>query len=74
MCVAVPGRITWIGANTAASIPAQIQTGAATHDVDLIMVPDAVVGDYVVVHSGYVIHLIPKDTARDTLELFGIEP
>ena len=38
MCVAVPGRITWIGAATAASIPAQIETGGATHDVDLVMV------------------------------------
>ena len=74
MCVAIPGRIIWIGADTAASIPAQIETGATTHDVDLVMVPEAVVGDYVVVHAGYVIHLIPKDTARDTLELFGIEP
>ena len=74
MCVAIPGRIIWIGADTAASIPAQIETGATTHDVDLVMVPEAVVGDYVVVHAGYVIHLIPEDTARDTLELFGIEP
>ncbi len=74
MCVAVPGRITWIGAATVASIPAQIETGGATHDVDLVMVPEAVVGDYVVVHAGYVINVIPKDRARDTLELFGVEP
>jgi hydrogenase expression/formation protein HypC len=74
MCVAVPGRITWIGESTAASIPAQIETGGATHDVDLVMVPEAVVGDYVVVHAGYVINVIPQDRARDTLELFGVEP
>ncbi len=74
MCVAVPGRITWIGVATAASIPARIETGGATHDVDLVMVPEAVVGDYVVVHAGYVINVIPKDRARDTLELFGVKP
>jgi hydrogenase maturation factor len=38
------------------------------------MVPEAVVGDYVVVHAGYVINVIPQDRARDTLELFGVEP
>jgi len=26
------------------------------------------------VHAGYVINVIPKDRARDTLELFGVEP
>jgi hydrogenase expression/formation protein HypC len=73
MCVAVPGRIIWIGENTAASTPGRIQTGGTTKDVDLVMVPEAVVGDYVVVHAGYAINVIPEDRARDTLELFGIE-
>lgn len=73
MCVAVPGRIIWIGEDTAASTPAQIETGGVTRDVDVVMVPDSVVGDCVVVHAGYAITVIPEDRARDTLELFGIE-
>jgi hydrogenase expression/formation protein HypC len=74
MCVAVPGRITWIGESTAASIAAQVESGDVTRDIDLVMVPEAVVGNYVVVHAGYAINVIPEDIARDTLQLLGIEP
>ncbi len=45
----------------------------ARRDVDLVMVPDAVVGDYVVIHSGYAIEIIPKERAIETMALFGIE-
>jgi hydrogenase expression/formation protein HypC len=74
MCVAAPGRITWIGESTAASIPAQVESGDVARDIDLIMISEAVVGDYVIVHAGYAINLIPEHTARDTLQLLGIEP
>jgi len=74
MCVAVPGRITWIGESTAASTPARVESGDVTRDIDLVMVSEAVVGDYVVVHAGYAINVVPEDTARDTLRLLGVEP
>jgi hydrogenase maturation factor len=45
-----------------------------TRDIDLVMVPEAVVGNHVVVHAGYAINVIPEDIARDTLQLLGIEP
>jgi len=31
MCVAVPGRIEWIGEATASAVPARINTGDHTH-------------------------------------------
>jgi hydrogenase expression/formation protein HypC len=45
----------------------------AERDVDLIMVPDVAVGDYVVVHSGYAIEVIPSDRALETMRLLGLE-
>jgi hydrogenase maturation factor len=42
-------------------------------DVDLIMVPDVSIGDYVVVHSGYAIDVIPRDRAVETIRLLGVE-
>lgn len=74
MCVAVPGRLIWIGEGTGASIPARIETATTIQDVDVVMVPQAVVGDYVIAHSGYAIRLVPAATARGTLRLLGIEP
>lgn len=41
----------------------------AERDVDLFLVPDAVVGDYVVVHSGYAIEVIPRERAVETIAL-----
>lgn len=74
MCVAVPGRITWIGESTPASIPAKIESGNVTRNIDLVMVSEAAVGDYVIVHAGYAMSAIPEDVARETLQLLGIDP
>jgi hydrogenase expression/formation protein HypC len=71
--MAIPGRIVWIGETAGASIPGRIETGATTQEIDLIMVPDAAVGDYVVSHSGYAIKLVPADSAEGTLRLLGID-
>jgi hydrogenase expression/formation protein HypC len=72
MCVAVPGRVTRIGKPTAISVPATVSIVDMERDVDLIMVPEATVGDYVVVHSGYAIEVIPRERAIETLGLFGV--
>jgi hydrogenase maturation factor len=37
------------------------------------MVPAAVSGDFVVVHSGYALELIPRERAIETLALLGID-
>jgi hydrogenase expression/formation protein HypC len=73
MCVAVPGLVVAIGEPTPNSIPAQVSVIDTRRDVDLVMVPDAAVGDYVVIHSGYAIEIIPKERAIETMALLGIE-
>ena len=69
MCVAVPAKIVRIGEATPASIPGEVEVEGAVNAVDLIMVPDATVGDYVVTHSGYAIRLLPGHRATETLQL-----
>jgi hydrogenase expression/formation protein HypC len=73
MCVAVPGLVVAIGESTPNSIPAQVYVINTRRDVDLVMVPHAAVGDYVVIHSGYALEIIPKERAIETMALFGIE-
>jgi hydrogenase expression/formation protein HypC len=69
MCVAVPGQVVSLDQDTGLSRPGRVSVLGVERDVDLIMVPDAVVGDYVVVHSGYAIEIVPDQRARQTLEL-----
>lgn len=58
MCVSVPGRIVSIGEQAGPSIPARVVFGEIERDVDLAMVPEAKVGDQVIVHSGYAIRVV----------------
>jgi hydrogenase expression/formation protein HypC len=72
MCVALPGQVVRIGEATPISIPASVSIGEVEQDIDLVMVPNAKVGDYVIVHSGYAIEIIPSERAVGTLSLLGI--
>ncbi|HEY4606664.1 MAG TPA: HypC/HybG/HupF family hydrogenase formation chaperone [Acidimicrobiia bacterium] len=72
MCVSVPGRITHIGSPTARSIPGRVAVGSREIEVDLIMVPEALIGDFVVTHSGYALEIIPRGRAMETMDLLGL--
>jgi len=64
MCLAVPSKIT------------KIENGIGTIDVDgvkrtasLLLVEDASVGDYVIVHAGFALHKIDEKAAMETLNI-----
>jgi hydrogenase expression/formation protein HypC len=69
MCLAVPGRIVSIA--EADGVPmAQVDFGGVRKDVCLQYVPDATVGEYVVVHVGFAIQSLDEESARQTLTNF----
>lgn len=77
MCVAVPGKITWVGETTPGSIPGIVQVGDHTRDVNLVMIPEAGVGDWVISHSGFAIRRLSRAEAAAThgiLDSAGLEP
>lgn len=68
MCLAVPGRVLTIEDD-------QLRTGTVsfagvTKSVSLAMVPEAQVGDYVIVHVGFAISKLDQAAARRSLELY----
>jgi hydrogenase expression/formation protein HypC len=65
MCVAIPGRVVSIGDPTEVSIPGVVELPQGHRDVDLVMTPEARVGDHVVIHSGYAIRIVPGDDEMD---------
>ncbi len=66
MCIAVPGKITVIDDLDVATI----DVGGTTKHASTDLVPDVQVGDYVLVHAGFIINKLDEEDALETLKLF----
>jgi hydrogenase expression/formation protein HypC len=70
MCLAVPGRVVEIGAEAGPLRGGRVDFGGVIRAVNLAFVPEAGLGDYVLVHVGFAIARLDEDEARRTLEHF----
>lgn len=70
MCLAVPGKIDQIGENRRATVDML----GVKRQASLRLVPDAKVGDYVLVHAGFGIQVIDPEEARETIEIIKQMP
>ena len=68
MCLAVPGQILETESRDGTRV-ARVQFGGIVRAVHLDFVPDARVGDYVMVHVGFAIHVVDADEARRAYEI-----
>ena len=68
MCLAVPGRVL-SKENIGGVDVGQVQFGAITRQVSLGFVPEAEVGDYVMVHVGFAISRVDSFEAERTYSL-----
>jgi hydrogenase expression/formation protein HypC len=69
MCLAVPGRVLSI-AEVDGTLMADVDFGGVRKDVCLQYIPDAAVGEYVVVHVGFAIQRLDEASAQETLANF----
>ncbi|TKB73364.1 MAG: HypC/HybG/HupF family hydrogenase formation chaperone [Nitrospira sp.] len=69
MCLAVPGQVVAIQDDPLRT--ATVSFGGIAKEVSLALVPDATVGDYVIVHVGFAISKLDEEAARRTLELMA---
>ncbi len=69
MCLAVPGRIADIFEEHGTRM-ARLDFGGIQKTVCLAYLPDAVVGDYAIVHVGFAISRIDEASAMETLRHF----
>lgn len=67
MCLAIPTRLIEIRPGA----QALVELGGIRKEICIALVPDAVVGDYVIVHVGHAIGQIDPDEAERTLRMFG---
>lgn len=63
MCLAVPGRICAVQGDGPLSRRADVDFGGARRTVSLAFVPDAAVGDYVIVHVGVALQRLDEGVA-----------
>lgn len=67
MCLAVPGKITELHEADGVRM-AKVDFGGITREACLEYVPEAVPGDYVIVHVGFAISRLDEAEAARTLE------
>lgn len=68
MCLAVPGQITRIIDNDdPLNIIGKVSFGGVIKDVSLAYLPEAKVGDYVIVHVGFALSILDEEEAEQTL-------
>ena len=64
MCLAVPGEIVSIAGDEPLSRTAKVRFGGVTKAISLACVPDAKIGEYVLVHVGLAISVIDEAEAK----------
>jgi len=65
MCLAVPVRIQEIEGSEAL-----VEIGGIRRKISLVLVPEAELGQYVLVHAGFAIGVLDENEAQETLKLF----
>jgi len=69
MCLAIPGEILEIAEPAAGELAiGRVAFGGVIKQVCLAYVPEAGIGDYVLVHAGFAIACIAAPHAREILE------
>jgi hydrogenase expression/formation protein HypC len=68
MCLAIPGRISSISGDEPLSRTGKVDFGGILKEANLAYVPEAQVGDYVIVHVGFAISRVDEEEAKKVFE------
>lgn len=68
MCLAIPGKIESVSGEDPLTRMGKINFGGILKEASLAYVPEAQVGDYVIVHVGFAISRLDEDEACKVFE------
>ena len=68
MCLAIPGKIESITGDDPLSRMGKINFGGIVKEASLVYVPEANVGNYVIVHAGFALSRVDEDEAQKVFE------
>jgi len=66
MCLAIPARVKEKRGDRA-----WVELGGVVREASLMLVPQAEVGDYILLHAGFAIQKLDREEAEETLKLLG---
>lgn len=66
MCLAIPAKVMTMDGSMA-----KVEMMGNERVISLALVPEAKIGNYVLVHAGFAIEIIDDETAHETEELWG---
>ena len=65
MCLAVPAQLVRVN-----EFVGTIELSGIQRDCSLMLVPEAKVGDWILVHAGFAVQVVDEEEARRTMEAF----
>jgi hydrogenase expression/formation protein HypC len=68
MCLAIPGKIISVAGDDPLSRTGKVDFGGILKEVNLACVPEANVGDYVIVHVGFALSKVDEKEANEVFE------
>lgn len=68
MCLAVPGKIISLSDTEPLMRTGRVSFGGIVKDVNLAYVPEAQIGDYVLVHVGFALSTLDETEAQQVFE------
>ena len=68
MCLAIPGKIESISGDDPLSRMGKINFGGILKEACLAYVPEARIGDYVIVHVGFALNVVDEEEAQKVFE------
>ena len=69
MCLGIPGKIVDIWGEDELLRAGKVDFGGIVRQVSLAYVPEARIGDYVIVHVGFALNILDEDEAQETWRL-----
>ena len=68
MCLAIPGKIVSIEGDDPILRDGKVNFGGVVKRVNLSLVPEAKIGDYVIVHVGLALSIVEEEEAKQVFE------
>ena len=68
MCLAIPGKIESIEGRDPLTRMGRVNFGGILKEASLAFVPEAKIGDYVIVHVGFALSKLDEDEARKVFD------
>lgn len=66
MCLAIPAKIISKKGDTVI-----VDVSGVQREANIMLCPEAKVGDYIIMHAGFAIHILDKKDAEETLQMLS---